>query len=216
MFLCALFHFPVRVDRAQRHPPSAWPEAGACWVTEPEVIAAVVAGDVDRFGELVSTYLDAIFRFHLRQTGNRSTAEDLTQETFIAAHRSLSKLEHPDRFRSWLYGIARHRALNHNARVASRQFLLLDPADLARHAAPRPERSKVEVDELSAAIDAAIAHLTEDLRTPLLMVAIDQLSYEETAEALEVPLGTVKSRIARARGHLITELKGKADLLGNR
>ena len=182
--------------------------------SEVETIAAVLAGDVDRFGELVSAHLDAIYRFHLRQTGNRATAEDLAQETFIAAHRSLAKLEDPARFRSWLYGIARHRALNHIARVASRQPLLLDPADFARHAEPRPTRSKMEVEELAAAIDAAIGRLSEDLRTPLLMVAIDQLSYEETADALDVPLGTVKSRIARARCRLIAELKAKGTLFG--
>ena len=176
-------------------------------MSESDAISAVLGGDVDRFGELVGIHLDSIFRFQLRQTGNRITAEDLTQETFIAAYRSLSKLADPGRFRAWLFGIARHRALNHFARVASRQPLLLDPAELARHAAPRPAATQMETDELAAAVDAAIANLTEDLRTPLLMVAIDQLSYDETAEALEVPLGTVKSRIARARSRIIEELK---------
>ena len=181
---------------------------------EVEIILAVLGGDVDRFGDLVTTHLDAIYRFHLRQTGNRSTAEDLTQETFIVAHRSLSKLEDPARFRSWLYGIARHRALNHISRVASRQPLLVDPADFNRHAEPQAKRTKLEAEELAEAIDAAIARLSEDLRTPLLMVVLDQLSYEDVAAALEVPLGTVKSRIARARCRLIADLKGKGNAFG--
>jgi RNA polymerase sigma factor (sigma-70 family) len=184
-----------------------WPRGGL--VNAADILAAVREGDIDRFGELVEEYLDAIFRFHLRQTGNRSTAEDLTQETFIAAHRSLPKLADPARFRAWLYGIARHQALNYITRAAPRQFLLLDPAVLSRQAAPAPERSRMEANELAEAIDAAIAALSEDLRTPLLMVVIDQLSYEEVADALEVPLGTVKSRIARARCRLTTALKGK-------
>lgn len=178
-------------------------------VNASEIIAAVRKGDIDRFSELVDEHLDAIFRFHLRQIGNRSTAEDLTQETFIAAHRSLSRLSDPARFRAWLFGIARHQALNYMRRVAPRQFLLLDPALLARQAAPVPKRTRMETDERAEAIDAAIAALPEDLRTPLLMTAIDQLSYDEVAEALEVPLGTVKSRIARARSRLITAVKGK-------
>ena len=181
---------------------------------EVEIISAVLGGDVERFGDLVNAHLDAIYRFHLRQTGNRSTAEDLTQETFIAAHRSLPKLANPAAFRPWLYGIARHRALNHISRVAARQPLLLDPADFHRRADPKASRSPVEADELAEAIDAAIGRLSEDLRTPLLMVAVDQLSYEDVAVALEVPLGTVKSRIARARCRLLADLKSKGNRFG--
>ena len=180
-------------------------------MNECELIQASLEGETERFGELVTTYLNPIFRFHLRLTGDHTSAEDLTQETFITAYRSLAKLEDHDRFRSWLYGIARHLAMNYTMRVARWEPDRLDPSDFNQWPAPRPDYSALEMNERMAAVDAAINTLPDDLRTPLLMVAIEQLSYEETANVLELPLGTVKSRIARARACLINRLSASDD-----
>lgn len=174
---------------------------------ETDAIAAVRAGETDRFGDLVAAHLDAIFRFHLRMTGDRAAAEDLAQDTFVAAFRALDKLATPAFFRAWLYGIARHQALNHNARVARRLPEFVDPADLDQRADPGAGGCEVERNERMAALDAAIAELPDEYRAPLTLVAIDQLSYEEAGVVLGLPLGTVKSRIARARRQLAGELR---------
>jgi RNA polymerase sigma-70 factor (ECF subfamily) len=175
-------------------------------MSDAEIVIDALQGNAASFEQLVTAYSSAIYRFHTRLTGDRSAAEDLTQTTFVSAYRSLSRLKDPSKFRAWLYGIARHQAMNYNTRQAYHQNELLDPSDLSNMPASQPEQTPLETKELMDAIDQAISRLPEDLRAPLLLTAIDGLTYDETALTLDIPLGTVKSRIARARARLVGEI----------
>ncbi len=166
-------------------------------------------GDRDAFGSIVQRYQDELYTMALRLTGNPADAADVVQETFTRSFRNLPSLRGAT-LRPWLFRVA----LNCGRDVLRRRSRR--PADPLEDASGTvvdlpdpglgPEASLLER-ERAAAVRAAILSLPPDFRAAIVLRDVNQLSYEETAEALRIPLGTVKSRISRARALLVSALR---------
>ncbi|RDG31889.1 RNA polymerase sigma factor [Streptomyces corynorhini] len=166
--------------------------------------ARVRAGDREAFAELYDTYARAVHHHALRLTGDWSTAEEVMSDTFLAAWRVRERLE-PDggSLKPWLYGIATNKA--HSANRGRRRRL----AFLAHRPAPPPvadfaEETAGRIDDARklAAIHTALSRLRRQEREVLALCVWSGLDYQQTAQALGIPVGTVRSRLSRARARL--------------
>jgi RNA polymerase sigma-70 factor (ECF subfamily) len=165
------------------------------------------------FKKHVEPELEVLFRVALTLTGSAADAEDLVQETLIRAFRSLDRFDgrHP---RAWLLTILRRTNMNMHRR---RRPDLVD--DFALHRDVRPafgattasSAEETVLDDLfEADLEAAVNHLDAKFRTVLLLVDVDRLSYAEAADALGVPVGTIMSRLSRARHRVRLHLRDRA------
>jgi RNA polymerase sigma factor (sigma-70 family) len=166
------------------------------------------------FGTLVSEYRTPLYRFILRNIGNPSDAEDIAQQTFLEAYRALSSFRGDSELSTWLYGIAMNLVRNYLNRAPHRvrkyePECVLDtlPADT-----DGPE-ALIERMELMTRLYEQLECLSEDLKQIFLMVAIEGRSYEEAAELLNVPIGTVRSRLFRAREAIKARVPDLQELL---
>lgn len=159
-------------------------------------------GDVDAFAEVVRRHQDFVFGAVLRIVKDRSTAEDLAQETFLRAYRGRARFRGDAAVRTWLYRIAVNLALNV---VTRRREYPTDRLPDGSTATPGPEK-EVEAAELRARLRVVIAGLADELRLPLLMREDGELSYQEIADATGLPLNTVRTRIFRARRMVRSEV----------
>lgn len=192
--------------------------------TEREVDAALVkraqAGDKRAFELLVTKYQRRILRLLGRILHNQSDVEDIAQETFLKAYRALPKFRNESAFYTWLYRIAVNTARNHisskhNQVFVSDQiesqdgetFSLLD--NLTDGETPETHMHNREIIE---ALQIALDELPEQLRQAIVLRELEGLSYEEISTAMDCPVGTVRSRIFRAREAISERLK---PLLGN-
>lgn len=160
---------------------------------EPALIRAAAAGDLAAFERLVRAFQEPVWRFLRRLLGDAGAAEDVAQEAFLRVFRRLPTFSFEAKFSTWVFQIARNagvdelRARRRRLRVAS-----LTP----------PRRPPAAVAEAVAEIDAALASLPVDLREAILLVEVLGLRYREVARVLDVPEGTVKSRVFSARSRL--------------
>ena len=155
--------------------------------------------------------LDAVYRFALRLTGSETEAEDLTQETFLKAHRSWGQYTSGTRVKSWLFTICRNTFLRDRARSRRHREIVAERsrgADSGDAVQPVWATGEMPPDAafFTSLVDDSvleeIARLDEDFRVPLLLSDVEGLTYAEIAEVTEVPVGTVKSRLFRARRRL--------------
>jgi RNA polymerase sigma factor (sigma-70 family) len=147
--------------------------------------------------QLVQDHYEALYRFAYRLCGSGPEAEDLTQETFCQAHRRLAQLRDAARAKAWLFSILRNAYL-HKLR-STKRMQALSPEALA----DIPERLPDPLPEIEPAqLQKALNELPEDFRAPLLLFYFEDFSYRDIALELGVPLGTVMSRLARAKAHL--------------
>ncbi len=170
------------------------------------LVDRVKAGDKQAFDLLVLKYQQRIVKLIMRYVKDQSEAQDVAQEAFLKAYRAIPKFRGDSAFYTWMYRIAINTAKNHL--VAARRRPLDHAADIAEpeefdwHARMQdhdsPERQAIG-DELRSVVEAAIADLPDDLRTAIVLREIDGLSYDEIAQVMECPVGTVRSRIFRAR-----------------
>jgi RNA polymerase sigma-70 factor (ECF subfamily) len=173
----------------------------------PRFLDRLRAGDAPAFEELVMTYQHRVFGVALRMLGNRAEAEDVAQEAFVRAHRALGAFRGDAKLSTWLYAITSRLCLNRLASGERRMARQGEDALLRlSDAGPRPDAA-LERRELETALGRAIAELPEDRRIVVVLRDIEGLSYEEIAQVLELELGTVRSRLHRAR----TELKEKLE-----
>lgn len=178
------------------------------------LVRRVQRGDKRAFDILVSKYQLRLAKLVGRLVWDRSEVQDVVQESFIKAYRALPNFRGDSAFYTWLYRIAVNAAKNHLVTRSRRP-----PADdvditdgdveeagivVADIATPE---SYAERDQLQAALGRALAELPEDLRTALTLCEMEGLSYEDIARVLDCPIGTVRSRIFRARRVLTTRLK---------
>ncbi|MEV8019409.1 RNA polymerase sigma factor [Streptomyces sp. NPDC086554] len=163
--------------------------------------ARIRAGEREAFGELYEAYARTVYNHALRLTGDWSTAEEVMSETFLAAWRTRERLD-PDRgsLKPWLLGIATHKAQNANRGLRRRlAFLSRQPsppqvADFAEESAGRLDDAR-----RLAAVHGALRRLRRPEREVLVLCVWSGLDYAQAAEALGVPVGTVRSRLSRAR-----------------
>ena len=145
----------------------------------------------------------------LDQTGTRGgckeTAADLTQETFCQAQRKIDQLREWGRAKSWLYAILRNVYLDSRPRLVEE---LLNDEDLDRVRAPQSWH-EAEARDVAARLSGALASLSPNHRLAVLLSDVEELSYAEIAQVMACPIGTVMSRISRARRALAAAFKGK-------
>ena len=183
------------------------------------LVQQVLEGNRDAFGPLVSKYQARLFGFLKRRVGSESEAADLVQETFVKAFRNLGSFDLNRRFAPWIYRIARNNAVDYmraqgvNPARPSIGFAqdadqddslerLQDPrADPARQAQEQQTRSRIQ---------QALQTLDPKYSEPLGLYHFEGLQYDEIAEVLGIPLGTVMTRLFRGRKRLIAELKDLA------
>lgn len=173
----------------------------------PRFLDRLRAGDAPAFEELVMTYQHRVFGVALRMLGNPAEAEEVAQEAFVRAHRALGEFRGDAKLSTWLYAITSRLCLNRLATGERRMARQGEDALLRlSDAGPRPDAA-LERRELEAALGRAIAELPEDRRIVVVLRDVEGLSYEEIAQVLELTLGTVRSRLHRARADLKEKLE---------
>lgn len=157
------------------------------------------SGECPTLPELVEAYYERLYRFAYRLSGSAADAEDLTQQTFLTAQTSLHQLREPEHAKAWMFTIMRNTYLK-GRRKKQTQIVSLENA-------PEPsevedEAAQLRMEELQAILD----ELPDEFREPLILFYFQEFSYKEIADVLEVPLGTVMSRLARGKKHLRSRL----------
>lgn len=181
-----------------------------------ESVRRVQKGDTEAFEQIILYYEKPIFGLMCRVLGNDTDAEDTAQEVFIAAFRSIRKFRGESRFSTWLYRIAVNHALNRRKRIsieekrqASAYFTpaSIDGKDqegdndvLSRLPDTRPDpETRASQKETREQIEKGLRHLKADDALLILLHDLQEFPYGEVAQVLDIPLGTVKSRLHRAR-----------------
>lgn len=154
---------------------------------DPRTLARARDGDLGAFEDLVRLYQADVYRFACYLTRDKTLAEDVTQEAFLRAFRFLGTFRGDSRFSSWLLRITRNCGMD---ALRARQRSLED-----RHPLPAVASDPT----LRAELDHALSSVTDDHREPFLLIEVLGLSYQEAADILQLKVGTVKSRMHRAR-----------------
>jgi RNA polymerase sigma-70 factor (ECF subfamily) len=171
-------------------------------------------GDQRSFEALLNKYRNLVYHVMFKMVGNSQEAEDLTQEAFIKAFRALSSFNEEFAFSTWLMKIATNNCIDYLRKKKLRVFSIDEPVkykdeelqfEIPDHD-PSPERQLLE-EERSKFINNAIESLPPRYRHVILLRHKEEKSYEEIAEILDLPLGTVKARIFRAREMLNKKMK---------
>lgn len=174
--------------------------------TDKELVKRVQKGDKGAFDLLVLKYEHKIVNLVTRYVRDPEIALDISQEAFIKAYRALPRFRGDSAFYTWLYRIAVNTAKNHLAAQRRRptdiELDLQDPEQYNLHAKLKETDTPEAVSlshELQETLERAIQSLPEDLRTAIVLRELDGMSYEEIAQTMDCPVGTVRSRIFRAR-----------------
>ncbi|MCD6406137.1 MAG: sigma-70 family RNA polymerase sigma factor [Planctomycetes bacterium] len=171
-------------------------------VEEMEIVARARGGDVAAFTALVRRYENRIYNLAFRMLGNADDAADVAQETFLAAYEGLGRFRAESTLYTWLYRIAVNKALSRRrAKSSRREFVPADDPSPLLTAASRFQTPDEVAEETERAgiVQDAVSRLPGDLRAVVVLRDIEGLEYEEIAAVLELALGTVKSRLHRAR-----------------
>ena len=190
-------------------------------MNEQALIHDAQAGSLDAFNALVLHYQDNVFNTALRILGDEDLASDATQEAFISAFRSIASFRGGS-FKAWLMRTVTNACYDELRRQKRRPSVPLEPEseDGEKIDSPRwladpnmsPEQ-KAEADEVEHAIQHCLNNLPVEFKTVVVMADIQGMDYSEVAIAVRVPLGTIKSRLARARLRLRECLQGFSELL---
>jgi RNA polymerase sigma-70 factor (ECF subfamily) len=172
------------------------------------MIGQTLAGQTAAFGQLVEKYQDRLFNTLLHVVDNAEDAKDVVQEAFVQAFLKLETFQGASAFYTWLYRIAFNLAATHRRRRMAMRTAEQASLDASRGRPPEDGPSgRVERDERVRQVRQAIAALGEEHRVVVVLREIDGCCYEEIAEILDLPIGTVRSRLHRARLQLREELK---------
>ena len=161
------------------------------------VEAQPAPADSARLRQIVEQHYSAIYGYAYRLSGSVADAEDLTQQTFLIAHQKLHQVREQDKVDRWLYTIARTCFLK------SRRRKRPSPAaNLELNVDEIPERFRNDSPVDEERLQQALNELGDDFKVVVMMFYFEDLSYKQIAEELEIPIGTVMSRLARAKGRL--------------
>jgi len=185
--------------------------------SDESVVARVLAGDDDLFGLLVRRYQTRVHAHVAKMIGHRDDALDLTQEIFLKVYQALFRFNPEYKFSTWLFRIAGNAAIDHLRKKRLRTVPLEIPDPEGAGRVSSPEYSSSDLDpygslrnlERGNAISRAIADLPLEFRELIALRHFAGLSYEEIAEIKQMPLGTVKNKLFRARAVLKERLAGE-------
>lgn len=167
----------------------------------------------EAFAELALPLFDSLYNFACLLARDRAEAEDLVQETFAKALGGFSSFEPGTNFRAWIFRILRNTFLNSRSGLAAKRTLEWDAAESGdaqlRQATDETPESILLREWNQQAIREAIEDLPLSLREVLLLADIEEMTYREISQTLDIPAGTVMSRLSRARRQLAAELQGK-------
>ena len=177
-------------------------------------IKQVLKGDQSAFGEIVEIYKDKVFHVCYRMLGNRHEAEDISQEAFIRAYINIHTFDVDRKFSTWLYRIATNLCIDRIRKKKPDYYLDAEVAGTdgltmysqVQTDEPLPEE-EVESMELQDSIQQGISKLPDKYRSVIVLKYIEELSLKEISEILDLPLGTVKTRIHRGREALRKQLR---------
>jgi len=201
---------------AMASPSSA--DCTADFISETPFLEKLKAGDPLAFDQLVNRYSADIYALLVRLTGDQEEAEDLTQETFLRALRSIGNFRGDAGIKTWLFRIAINESRNRRrwwkrrrrdvtiSLEAESETLGLSER-IASPSSENPESAAIN-NELGQALQKALRELPQNFREVVILRDIEGLTYEEIAAALKTNVGTIKSRIARGRDELRRKLKG--------
>ncbi len=181
-------------------------------IPDQTLIDSCLAGQTEAFGLLVERYQHRLYGSLVHVTGSTEQACDVAQDAFIHAFEKLATFRGQSQFYSWLFRIALNAAIsarrkNRNVTASIHETAAgpgLDPVDGSPYSIPS---QSLETSERQWLVQRALAELSEEYRTVLVLKEMDELKYEEIAEILNVPVGTVRSRIHRARQELRARLE---------
>ncbi len=186
-------------------------------LSDQEVVARAREGREPAYRELIRRYERPVFSLVFRMVRDRELAEDLTQETFVKALNAVESYRPEFKFSSWIFKIANNAAIDHLRRRELQTLSLegapnaVTPEAIEATALQLRDRlenplEELEARELGGQIEAAIAQLRPEYRSCILLRHVEGRAYEEIAEILDLPLGTVKTYIHRARNELRASL----------
>jgi RNA polymerase sigma-70 factor (ECF subfamily) len=168
-----------------------------------ELIRRYLEGDVSAFDELMRAHEDRVFAICLRMMRDRDSALDATQDVFLTVFRKADRYKEQAAFSTWLYRVAVNTCYDHLRRQKRKRT-----TSMPDHLDPSDPRSGDEFNaaELRPDIETALAGLTPEFRAAVVLVDLDGMSLDGAADTLEIPVGTVKSRVFRARRQLAKDL----------
>ena len=186
-------------------------------MTVEELARSAARGDEEAFARLVDLHEKRVYALALRMTGNQEDAADVAQEAFLSAWRGLPSFRGDAGFSTWLYRLTSNAAIDCLRRDRrQRVSASLDDGELGMEVsdpAPTPQE-QAESESLREAVRWGLGELSNEHREVLALREFQELSYEEIAQQLDMDLGTVKSRISRARGALRKILLKSGNLSG--
>lgn len=178
-----------------------------------ELIQQCLSGQTEAFGQLVLRYQDRLYHALLLMVNTPEDARDLVQEAFIHAFRRLDSFRGDAAFYTWLFRIAVNAAISFRRKVARKKTTSVDAIRDSSGEEPTDNRADVspsfhmETSEQQQLVRRALSELSDEFRMALVLTEIEGHSYEETAEMCECPIGTIRSRIHRARAELKEKLR---------
>lgn len=172
------------------------------------LIDRFLVGDVDAFHDLMSRHEDRVFAICMRTMRDREAALDALQETFLTVFRKADRFSGKSAFSTWLYRVTVNtcydllrRQRRHDAGTLEEAPIVIDPA----------QRDQLDAVELRPDLEAALADLPDEFRAAVVLVDLEDLSLQDVSEILQVPVGTVKSRVFRGRRMLAGKLGNLGD-----
>lgn len=192
-------------------------EAVAATTTDEQIVEQALGGEPEAFGEIVRRWERKIFSLSYGMLGSAEEARDATQETFIAAYRNLQGFRGESRVSSWLHRIAVNQCISRQRRARVRPETGIEDESAAfgerflstpEHASPA---HRAETEQRKEAVRRAVSTLPPELREVVVLKEFEDLTFQEIADALQIPLSTVKSRLYTALRQLRLRL-GKFEL----
>lgn len=184
----------------------------ASGTTDPDAGADGISRDC-LFRQLVQDHRQRLHRFILKNIGHSGDAEDLVQQAFLEASRSYATYRGESALSTWLYGIAMNLTRNYLSRAPQRKYDFVDNEMLDDLSAESDDPAdSIARRQAVISLNRELSELPSEMREVLLLVALEETSYEEAALMLAIPVGTVRSRVARARARLRERLGDMAVL----
>jgi RNA polymerase sigma-70 factor, ECF subfamily len=168
--------------------------------TDDEILVRIGKGEINAYAILVDRYQDKAYALALSMLGNRNTAEEAVHDSFVRAYRALERFQKQASFSTWLYRIVYNQCISISRKRKTNQerYSELPDEDIIPGSFPNPEQ-ELEKDEFQVLVEKEIRNLPEHYRTLMLMFLLQDLSYQEIVGVTGLPLGTVKTRLHRAR-----------------